>query len=152
MQVDLFNNLVCEVEAVYRPFIKPSRNPKISTPDDIVNYVRPAYTDIIDYYERASALYVNNTNHIIALMKLSEGSLKSAIIDPARVFQMALKLNAQGIVIIHNHPSGSLKPSKSDKEITTRIKSGADLLGFKLLDHIILTHDSYYSFTDNGVL
>lgn len=150
MQVDMFNNLVCEVEAVYRPIINPSKNPKIATSQQAVDYVRPAYTEIIDFYERTSALFLNRNNHVIGLMKVCDGTRGSAMVDIPRIFQLGLKVNAHRVILFHNHPSGNPSPSEQDIKLTKRINNIGKLLEITVCDHIILTRDSYYSFQDNG--
>lgn len=150
MQVDLFNNLVCEVEAVYRPKINPSKNPIITTSQTAVDYVRPAYVDIIDYYERTSALFLNRRGHVIGLMKIAEGARGSAPVDIVRIFQLALKVNASGLILFHNHPSGNPDPSDADLTLTKKIINAGKILEIIVHDHIILTNTEYYSLRDNG--
>lgn len=106
----------------------------------------------ISLFEEFKAILLNNSNQTIGIVKLGEGNNKSTVIDFKRLFQVVLKTNAANIILAHNHPSGSLKPSQADIEITTKVKKGCDLLDVKLLDHVILTSESYYSFADNSII
>ena len=83
-------------------------------------------------------------------MNVSTGGVSGTVADPKLIFTAALKANACGIIMAHNHPSGNLKPSQSDNDLTRKIREGAKLLEMQLLDHIIVTTESYYSYADEG--
>ena len=95
-------------------------------------------------------LLLNNSNEVLGIHTLSKGSTKGTVVDLKLLFAIALKSNATAIIIAHNHPSGTLKPSRSDLELTTKIKKSAELLDINLLDHLIMTKDEFYSFVDNN--
>ncbi len=84
----------------------------------------------------------------LGLYPVSSGGVTSTVVDPRLCFAAALKANATSIVMAHNHPSGNLVPSLADKEITTRMKAGGELLEIKVLDHLIISRQGYYSFAD----
>ena len=88
----------------------------------------------------------------ISTTVVSVGLLNKTIVHPREVFAKAIEERACTIVMAHNHPSGSLKPSEEDKDVTARIKKAGDILGVKLLDHLIITEDSYYSFLEHGLM
>lgn len=87
----------------------------------------------------------------MGIVPLSQGSVSSTLVDPKLVFVSALKARACGIILGHNHPSGNLQASKSDIALTEKLELGGKYLDLKILDHIILTEDNYFSFADNGL-
>jgi DNA repair protein RadC len=103
----------------------------------------------IELQEEFKVLLLNRRNAVLGIYSLSKGGVSGTIVDVKLVFSVALKCNASHIIIAHNHPSGNLKASAADKSLTNKIKTGAELLDIKLLDHIIITKDDYYSFADN---
>jgi DNA repair protein RadC len=108
--------------------------------------------DLIELQEEFKLLLLNNSNEVLGIHTLSKGSTRGTIVDLKLLFVIALKSNATGIIIAHNHPSGTLKPSSSDLEITKRIKKSGELLDIKLLDHIIITKDDFYSMSDERLI
>lgn len=108
--------------------------------------------DQIDYKESFYVLYLDQRNKVLGIKKTSECGISSTMVDVRIVMQGALLCNASAIVVCHNHPSGNLTPSSSDIKMTKKIEEAAKVLDFNLLDHIILTSDSYFSFLDEGLL
>ena len=104
------------------------------------------------YKEYFKVLLLNNNSDVLGHAVISEGGIANAYVDLRIIFQAALLANATHIIIAHNHPSGSLKPSTDDINLTNRIKRAGDVMNIKLLDHIILTEGGYCSFQDNGML
>ena len=96
--------------------------------------------------------YLNKKNKVIDKKKIGEGGTDSCIIDPKLILQHALLSLAAGIIIFHNHPSGNLQPSKQDLRFTERLKAGCDVMDIKLMDHLIIAENGYYSFADEGLL
>ncbi|MFR1381384.1 MAG: JAB domain-containing protein [Clostridium neonatale] len=121
---------------------------KISEPKDIVDLGKK-FLDELDREELIVAC-LNAKNEVNSVNVVSIGSLNNSIVHPREVFKTAILSNAASIVMIHNHPSGDVTPSKEDKEITLRIKESGIILGIKLLDHIIIGNDTYYSFKEHG--
>ncbi len=104
-----------------------------------------------DYpYEIFAVVFLNNANRITHFEIISRGGLTQTVADPRVIVKKALDANARSIIICHNHPSGNLTPSKSDETITLQIKQAALLFDIKLLDHLIVSEDGYYSFADEG--
>jgi len=97
-------------------------------------------------------LLLDGKNRIIREEQVSEGSLNQSIVHPREVFKPAVKESAAAIILVHNHPSGDPSPSREDREITRRLKEGGDLLGIRVLDHIIIGDGSYLSFVEQGLL
>ena len=106
--------------------------------------------DTLEYKEMAIVLFLNRANHVLGWMKLSEGGTSSTVIDSKIIFATALKCNASAIILSHNHPSGTIEPSNQDIVVTESIKKFGNLIDIKLLDHVIITKTSFYSFADNG--
>jgi len=99
-------------------------------------------------------LLLNRANKVLGITTISEGGLSGTVTDVRLIYQYAIKGNASGIIICHNHPSGNVNPSESDQKITNKIKEAGNLLDIQLLDHIILTSEReiYRSFADEGQL
>tara|TARA_R110002051_G_C8719857_1_gene496526 strand:+ start:1356 stop:1793 length:438 start_codon:yes stop_codon:yes gene_type:complete len=106
--------------------------------------------DTIELQEEFKVLLLNRANHVLGIYPLSKGGVSGTIVDVKLLLAAAIKANASGIIIAHNHPSGNLKPSESDIKLTRKINEAAKLLDLNLLDHIIVTKCSYYSFTDSS--
>lgn len=121
---------------------------RISEPKDIVDLGKK-FLDELDREELIVAC-LNAKNEVNSVNVVSIGSLNNSIVHPREVFKTAILSNAASIVMIHNHTSGDVTPSKEDKEITLRIKESGTILGICLLDHIIIGNDTYYSFKEHG--
>jgi len=111
------------------------------------------YTILNDIdHEEFWCMFLNTSNGVIRKEKISKGGIDSTIVDVRVVLKRALLLSATAIVLIHNHPSGNVKPSQSDKVITKKLNEASSLMSISLLDHIIIGDKKYYSFSDEGVL
>lgn len=108
--------------------------------------------DTIEIYESVVAIFLNQNNESIGWFKVSQGGINASVVDLRMIYSAALNCLATGVILCHNHPSASLKPSSQDIAITKKLKEGGNLLDIRLLDHIILTKDSYFSFADEGLL
>lgn len=108
--------------------------------------------DSIEIYETVIAIFLNNNSESIGWFKVSQGGINGSVVDVRMIFSAALNCLATQFILCHNHPSGSLKPSIQDIAITDKLKEGSKVLDIKLLDHIILTKDSYFSFADKGLI
>ena len=106
--------------------------------------------DEVLWREEMLLLLLNRANKVIGYKSISDGGIAGTVCDPKVVFTTALNGTASSIILAHNHPSGNLKPSRADEEITNKIKEGCKLLDMTLMDHIIITDDGYYSFADEG--
>lgn len=109
--------------------------------------------DLIAYQEAFVILLLNRANRIIGYRWISYGGISSTVVDVRHIFGVSLKCNACSIILAHNHPSGTVRPSQEDLNITNKIKKAGELLDIKVLDHLIVTpEERYYSFADEGVL
>jgi DNA repair protein RadC len=97
-------------------------------------------------------LLLDGKNRITRKVQVSEGSLNQSIVHPREVFAPAVRESAAAVIFIHNHPSGDPAPSREDREITRRLKEAGDILGIKVLDHIIIGDGTYFSFVESGIL
>lgn len=108
--------------------------------------------DVIEYQEQVKLVLLNRANKVLGIYHVSKGGTVSSVIDLKVILAIALKCNAHGIILLHNHPSGNLRPSDADKRITEKLKEACKMVDLVLLDHLIITKKSYYSFTDSGIL
>jgi DNA repair protein RadC len=144
---------VAEVELIYKSKVKASERPTIEKSSDAANILRVLWEDgKLELVEQFKVLFLNRANKVIGLFNVSSGGITGTVADPRIIFTAALKLNSVGILLCHNHPSGNLKPSRADEELTQKMKGAGALLDIKVLDHIILTAEQYYSFADEGLL
>ncbi|MDZ7741689.1 MAG: DNA repair protein RadC [Bacteroidota bacterium] len=102
------------------------------------------------HYEQFWLLLLNRGNKIIRKINISEGGVSGTIADPKKIFKMALDHNASSIILCHNHPSGTLKPSDSDIKLTRKLAEAGNMLDISVLDHVIIAEEKYYSFADEG--
>ena len=144
---------IAEIELIYRSKIKPSRRPTITSSSDAYGLFLQIWEDgKLELIEQFNILLLNRANKVLGIFKVSTGGVTGTVADPKIILTAALKANACALIMAHNHPSGNLSPSTQDKELTRKIKLGAQLLDMKLLDHLIITKESYYSFGDEGLV
>ena len=124
--------------------------PVVSTSRDIANYFQSKYQD--HSREIFAVAFLNQANRINHLETVSEGGITGTVADPRIILKKALETNAVSLILCHNHPSGSLKPSRADEELTKKIKEAARFFDIKVLDHIIVSDAGYFSFADEGIL
>lgn len=124
--------------------------PQLSTSMDIYSYMKPHIQDLD--VEEAWILLLNNQMRLIRSVRLSHGGLTETSVDVRLVLREALLANAIAIVLCHNHPSNSPRPSGQDDALTQRLKRAADTMRLRLCDHLILTESGYYSYADEGKL
>ncbi|MEQ6124566.1 DNA repair protein RadC [Pseudotenacibaculum sp. MALMAid0570] len=121
---------------------------KVKNSKNVFDLMKPLLENKL--HEEFWVLYLNNSNKILSKDFISKGGITSTIVDVRLLYKRALELSAVGIILCHNHPSGDINPSLSDKEMTKKIKLAGDSLDIKLLDHLIVAEKSYFSFADNG--
>jgi len=144
---------VAEIQLSYRSDVKPSLRPTISGSNDAYNVLFETWdSSKIEFVEQFKAMYLNRANKVHGIFEVSTGSSTGTIADPKLIFAAALKANACGIILVHNHPSGNLKPSQADIDLTRKMKEAGRFLEIQILDHLIVTTEGYYSFADEGIL
>ncbi len=152
MKKNLLSNEVAEIELNYLPRISVSTLPKVSASREAAAILRSIWSNKIAYREEFWAMYLNRANRILAVYKISEGGCTGTVVDLKQIYQAALLVNAQAIILSHNHPSGNLSPSESDKVLTRNIVAAGRTLEISVLDHIIMTQDSFLSMADEGLM
>ncbi|MDA9028790.1 MAG: DNA repair protein RadC [Flavobacteriaceae bacterium] len=128
----------------------PTQLDKINTSLSAFEIMQPLLGHLS--HEEFWVLYLNRSNKIVAKTQLSKGGMTSTIVDVRIILKQALEHSATAILLAHNHPSGMLKPSVSDKQLTQKLKLASESLDIKVLDHIIVTEKSYFSFADESLL
>lgn len=128
----------------------PLEKTVIRTSRDIAEYVR---TMIKDYgYEVFAVVFLNQANRINHFEIISKGGITGTVADPRVILKKALDAEATAIILCHNHPSGNLKPSRADEDLTAKIKEAARYLDIKVIDHLIVSEQGYFSFSDEGLI
>jgi DNA repair protein RadC len=144
-------NEVAEIKVSYKTTNTPKI--KITTGDDAFKVLLSSWnSDTIELQEEFKVLLLNRANEVLGIYPLSKGGITGTVVDQRLIFAVALKCNATGIILCHNHPSSTLKPSENDLTLTRSIKKCADLLQITLIDHLIITKNGYYSFSNEGNL
>lgn len=123
---------------------------KITCSQDVYSLMCPNLLDLD--HEQFWVILLNRANVVIKKVSISQGGVSGTIADPKLIFKSAIENLASAIILVHNHPSGNLKPSEADVSLTRKIKSAGSLLEVPVLDHIIFTNNGYYSFADEGNL
>lgn len=123
---------------------------KIGSSLDAFEVLQPLMGEL--EHEEFWILYLNNSNKILHKAQLSKGGITGTLVDVRLVMKQSLELGAVALILAHNHPSGTLKPSQADKDITQKIKNASESLDIRVLDHLIITQKEYFSFADNQQL
>jgi len=124
--------------------------PKITSSKDAYNIIFPLISDL--QHEEFWVLLLNRSNKIIDKNKISQGGVAGTVIDVKIILKKAIEKLASSVILCHNHPSGNIEPSGADIGITGKLKEAAEVMDIKLLDHIIVADNSYFSFLDEGIL
>jgi DNA repair protein RadC len=122
---------------------KPSEIPGFGAPSEIVAFLKPYFEENMQYSEVMFALFLDSANQPICVTKLGEGTLSACLVNTAKLYQTAILSNCKSVVIAHNHPSGNLKASEADRQLSDKVKEGLKLLDMDLLDSLIITKDSF---------
>ena len=122
----------------------------IKSSNDIAEYLRIKLQD--NYTEVFAVVFLNKANRINSFEIISTGGITGTVADPRVILKKALEVDATSIVLCHNHPSGSLKPSKADEDLTLKIKEAAKYFDIRVMDHIIVSEDGFFSFADQGLI
>jgi DNA repair protein RadC len=150
MKVDYFT--IPEITVSYKDDVKPSQRFKVEYSADIAKILAIAYKDCMLHHEEFQVLFLNNGNRVLGISNIAKGGTNGVFVDLKFILQTALKVSASSLIISHNHPSGNMKATDDDLELTKKVKTGCEAVGIKLLDHVIMTEESYYSFSDERIL
>lgn len=129
---------------------KSEDSDKITGSIDAANIFIPLLGDLA--YEEFWVLLLNRSNKIIEKRKVGQGGLSATVVDSRLIAKLAINNLASGVIAVHNHPSGNLLPSESDKHLTNKLNEALNLFDINLIDHIIVSNDSYYSFAEEGLI
>lgn len=144
---------VTEVELVYRNPVKPSERKHVKTSQQAYDVFLAAWDmNKMELVEEFKVLLLDRSNACIGITSVARGGIHACAVDQKIIFATALKARACGLIFAHNHPSGSLKPSQADIELTQRFAFAGQLLSINVLDHLIVTPQAYYSFADEGLM
>ena len=144
---------VAEVELLYKTKVKASERPVIKSSADCCKVLRQVWDENkLQMQEEFKVLLLNRSNRVMGVYEASAGGICGTIADLRLILATALKSLSVNLILAHNHPSGNLKPSQADEDLTQKIKMAADYHDIRVLDHIILTAESYFSFADEGLL
>ena len=143
---------IAEVKLVYRTKVKASERLQIKCSKDAFDIFMENWDlDSIEHIEEFKLMLLTRSNKVLGIASISKGGINGTVTDVRIILQYAIKANASGIIICHNHPSGNLQPIESDQAITRKIKESGLVMDVQLLDHLIITaEEDYYSFADNG--
>lgn len=123
---------------------------KIASSTSVFELMQPIIGEL--EHEEFWIIYLNNSNKVLQKSQLSKGGITGTLVDVRLVLKNALAIGATGIILVHNHPSGTLKPSSADKQLTKKLKLASESLDIKVLDHLIVTEKAYFSFADENLI
>lgn len=142
---------VAEIRVSYST--NQTNKPKLTNSGDSFNLIISNWNlDIIEFQEESKVILINRANFVLGIYPLSRGGISGTVVDIRIILSVALKCNASGIVLVHNHPSGNLIASDADKQITRKLKEACVLLEINLIDHLIISRAGYLSFADEGYM
>ncbi len=144
---------VSEVSISYKNVIPTSQRIKITGSASAFEILRQHWDDnTIELREQFKILLLNRAHKVLGISEISSGGISGTVVDPKLIFATALKANSSGIILAHNHPSGNLKPSHVDLQLTKKLVESGKFLELPIVDHIILTISGYFSFGDEGLI
>lgn len=136
---------------LYKRFLsKKDERKQIKSSADIFNEMRPLLESLT--IEELWVMYLNQSNKVLAQKRLSVGGITETMADVRLILRYALQILSTNIVLVHNHPSGQVRPSLSDNQLTERLRQASKLLNIRLLDHVIIGGEKYFSYSDEGML
>lgn len=145
------NNTISEIQLKYNPCRSPKT--KITHSTDAFTFLLDHWNlDTIELQEEFKILLLNRANKILGIHTLSKGGMTGTLVDLRLLFAVVIKSAACGFIMAHNHPSGNLKPSETDKRLFRKITQAAEFLDIQILDNLIISKEGYYSFTDEGII
>lgn len=154
LSLETLNN-VSEIDIIYtrKATCKVSQRPLITSASDAyalsIHYWNSGKLELLEEFK---VMYLNRANRVMQILPLSQGGVAGTVADPKLILGAALKIAACSMILVHNHPSGNLKPSGADEALTQKIKCAAGYFDIKVLDHLIITSEGYFSFADEGLL
>lgn len=146
-------NQFAEVELIYKTKVKAADRLKITRSRDAYEILLSVWDEnLIEFIEQFKIILLNQASKVLGVYQVSSGGMSMVSVDVRLIFVAALKAGASGLILAHNHPSCQLIPSEADKQMTDRVKQAGKILDIRVLDHVIMTSDGYYSFADEGIM
>ena len=139
-----------KIRIVYSRNQKASDRVKVTSSRDVYHWLQQIWSKQIDVREEMYVLYLNRNNEILGYHQLSMGGINGTVADIRLLFAVAVKSLCSSVILAHNHPSGNLKPSNADINLTKKVKEAGNVLDISVLDHLIVTKEGYYSLADEG--
>ena len=144
---------VAEIQLGSKSKVKPSQRPKITSSKEAYKILLENWDeDKLEFVEQFKVLLLNRASKVLGIYVVSTGGVSGTVADPKLIFAAAIKGNASAMILAHNHPSGQLKPSDADINVTKKLKDGGKYLEISVLDHVIVTSEGYYSFAGEGLM
>jgi DNA repair protein RadC len=144
---------VSEVELVYRTKVRPSDRPYVKDSKSVYELLLGNWDkNKIELLEEFKVLFLNQSNRVLGIYAMSCGGITGTVADPRLIFSAAIQACATSIILSHCHPSGTLRPSRADEELTYKCRGAGKLLDIKVIDHMILSATGYFSFADEGMI
>ncbi len=148
---DLAN--IAEVKLSYSTNVKPSERPQITDLKDVLPILKHIWPpDTIELKECFYTLLLDRANKVLGAVRIGEGGISGTVADVRHILQSAILSNSSSLILAHNHPSGNTQPSEADIKLTRKIVQAGELHDIKVLDHVILTCENYYSFAHEGMM
>jgi DNA repair protein RadC len=143
---------VAEIELVYKSKVPASLRPRIKTSQDVYEILMAHWDmDKIELMEQAKLILLNRHNKVLGIVEISSGGITGTVLDPRLIYAAALKANAVSIIVAHNHPSGNLNASESDKLMASKLREIGKLHDINFLESMIVTKEGYLSMADEGL-
>ena len=142
---------IAEVQISYSSKVPAKDRLQVKSSSSAAEALRLVYPGM-EHREYFYVLLLNRANKILGYYQVSSGGISGTVVDQRIVFQAAIKANASSLILAHNHPSGQLTPSQADLDLTKKIKAAGEIMDIQVLDHLIMTEESYYSFADEGIM
>lgn len=143
---------ICEYKIICKEVETSYKRVRVTSAKDVADYVRPFISETLMAFETFIVIGLNRANNTVGWGIVSQGGLSSVLVDMRILMKMALDMCCNSIILCHNHPGGILAPSAEDRALTKRVASACELVDLRLLDHVIITNNDYYSFADHAKL
>lgn len=146
-RISTFKDFVGELTVNYKR--KELASYKVTSSNAAAEFMKPYFLDIMDDHEEVKILHLNRANKVVNVQHITTGSDSGCIVPIKDILRSSLLIKVNSVILFHNHPSGTLKPSRADIELSKKLKQACNLIDVPLLDSIILTREGYYSLADN---
>jgi DNA repair protein RadC len=149
IRIATFKDFVGELTAIYRRTELPTF--QITSSSSVREFIYPYFDDIMDDHEEVKVIHLNRKNQVVNIHHLTSGTDNGCLISTKDVLRHAILIKTSSLILVHNHPSGNLKPSEADKDISNKLREASKLVDISTLDSIIISREGYYSFADEGL-